>query len=180
VACLPNFDVDRRYAHFIPRSRTEARRVRALAAKPARTALQSAASLCRLRACNIAEARLASESTSRFARQHRRRNKARCSLIYGARSGQQIRAPRCRAGRKPCCALRSWRCCRRRGSAERQGRLPRWIVIPGSTAGVNPVYHPEYFGRPPDYACCARFHTYEVTSEPYLGGDGRRHPCRRR
>jgi hypothetical protein len=53
-------------------------------------------------------------------------------------------------------------------------------VIPGSTVGVNPVLHPEYFGSPPNYACFERFRTYDVVSETYLGSDGRRHPCRRR
>ncbi len=53
-------------------------------------------------------------------------------------------------------------------------------VIPGSTVGVNPVHHPEYFGNPPNYVCFERFKTYDVASETYLGDDGRRHPCRRR
>jgi hypothetical protein len=53
-------------------------------------------------------------------------------------------------------------------------------VIPGSKAGVNPAYHPAYFGRPPNYACFERFETYDLASETYLGDDGRRLPCRLR
>lgn len=52
------------------------------------------------------------------------------------------------------------------------------FVIPGSTDGVNPAYHPEYFGSPPNYACFERFKTYDVSSETYVGADGRRHSCR--
>jgi hypothetical protein len=52
-------------------------------------------------------------------------------------------------------------------------------VIPGgSTDGVNPVYHPEYFGSPANAACFERFKTYDWVSGTYLGHDGRRHPCR--
>jgi hypothetical protein len=54
------------------------------------------------------------------------------------------------------------------------------FVIPGSKAGVNPAYHPEYFGSPPNYACFERFETYDVASGTYLGADGRRYPCRLR
>lgn len=54
------------------------------------------------------------------------------------------------------------------------------FVIPGSAVGVNPAHHPEYFGSPPNYACFARFSTYDVVTETYLDTDGRRHPCRRR
>jgi hypothetical protein len=53
------------------------------------------------------------------------------------------------------------------------------FVIPGSKAGVNPAYHPEYFGSPPNLACFDRFETYDSSSETYLGTDGHRHPCRR-
>ena len=52
------------------------------------------------------------------------------------------------------------------------------FVIPGSTAGVNPAYHPEYFGSPPNRDCFARFSTYDVSTQTYLGIDGRRHACR--
>lgn len=54
------------------------------------------------------------------------------------------------------------------------------FIIPGSTDGVNPVFHHDYFGSPPNYACFARFSTYDVVTETDLGIDGRRHPCRRR
>ena len=52
------------------------------------------------------------------------------------------------------------------------------FVIPGSKAGVNPAYHPGYFGSPPNYGCFARFETYDLASGTYLGDDGRRHSCR--
>jgi hypothetical protein len=52
------------------------------------------------------------------------------------------------------------------------------FVVPGSKAGVNPAYHPEFFGHPPNYACFDRFETYDSASETYLGKDGRRRPCR--
>jgi hypothetical protein len=52
------------------------------------------------------------------------------------------------------------------------------FVIPGSTDGVNPAMHPEYFGSPPNYACFERFNTYDWASGTYVGSDGRRHPCR--
>jgi hypothetical protein len=51
-------------------------------------------------------------------------------------------------------------------------------VIPGSTDGVNPAYHPEYFGSAPNPACYERFRTYDWATGTYLGRDGRRHPCR--
>lgn len=53
------------------------------------------------------------------------------------------------------------------------------FVIPGSTQGVNPAYHPEYFGTPPNRACFERFSTYDIGTETYLGADGHRHSCRR-
>ena len=65
-------------------------------------------------------------------------------------------------------------------SNSRQNEDDGGFVIPGSTAGVNPAYHPEYFGSPPNYACFARFGTYDIGTETYLGADGHRHPCRRR
>jgi hypothetical protein len=52
------------------------------------------------------------------------------------------------------------------------------FVIPGSTGGVNPAYHPHYFGNPPNYACFERFKSYDAASGTYLGNDGRRHPCK--
>ena len=51
------------------------------------------------------------------------------------------------------------------------------FVIPGSKAGVNPAYHPWYFGNPPNLACWDRFETYDLASGTYLGRDGRRHSC---
>jgi hypothetical protein len=51
------------------------------------------------------------------------------------------------------------------------------FVIPGSKAGVNPAYHPWYFGSPPNRRCFERFETYDLASGTYLGYDGRRHPC---
>jgi hypothetical protein len=54
------------------------------------------------------------------------------------------------------------------------------FVIPGSTVGVNPAHHPEYFGSLPNYACFARFSTYDAGTDTYLDSDGHRHPCRRR
>jgi BA14K-like protein len=53
-------------------------------------------------------------------------------------------------------------------------------VVPGNTDGVNPVAHPDLFGKPPNYACYERFRSYEWTTGTYLGFDGRRHPCRAR
>jgi hypothetical protein len=51
-------------------------------------------------------------------------------------------------------------------------------VVPGSTAGVNPEFHPKYFGKPANYSCFERFKTYDTASGTYLGYDGRRHQCR--
>jgi hypothetical protein len=51
-------------------------------------------------------------------------------------------------------------------------------VIPGSTVGVNPAAHPEFFGSPPNYECFERFTTYDSATQTYLGKDGRRRPCR--
>jgi len=53
-------------------------------------------------------------------------------------------------------------------------------VIPGASGGVNPAYHPEYFGSPADSACFERFKTYDRVTGTYLGRDGRRRPCRAR
>jgi len=65
------------------------------------------------------------------------------------------------------------------GDAQRMDRSSEGgAIIPGSKAGVNPAYHPEYFGSPPNMACWDRFETYDLASGTYLGRDGRRHPCR--
>jgi hypothetical protein len=40
---------------------------------------------------------------------------------------------------------------------------------------VNPVYHPEYFGRPPNCVHFVRFNACDLNSRTYLGSDGRRH-----
>jgi hypothetical protein len=53
-------------------------------------------------------------------------------------------------------------------------------VIPRSKAGVNPAWHPEFFGSPTNYQCFERFETYDLASETYIGHDGRRHTCRAR
>ena len=53
--------------------------------------------------------------------------------------------------------------------------------VPDSSfwARVNPVYHPEYFGSPPNRVCFVRFNACDLNSRTYLGFDGRRHSCRR-
>jgi hypothetical protein len=51
-------------------------------------------------------------------------------------------------------------------------------VLPGNTVGVNPAFHPYYFGKPANYSCFERFRTYDAASGTYLGYDGRRHLCK--
>ena len=51
-------------------------------------------------------------------------------------------------------------------------------VLPGNTDGVNPALHSDYFGKPSNPSCVARFRTYDAATGTYLGYDGRRHPCR--
>jgi hypothetical protein len=63
-------------------------------------------------------------------------------------------------------------------SGSKQNEDDGGFVIPGSTAGVNPAYHPEYFGSPPNRACFARFNTYDFGTGTYLGADGHRHLCK--
>ena len=67
-----------------------------------------------------------------------------------------------------------------RDSGRNSGIERGGYVIPGSKEGVNPAYHPEYFGAPPNQACFQRFKSYDAASGTYLGTDGRRHPCRLR
>ena len=57
--------------------------------------------------------------------------------------------------------------------------IPAHVPDSSFWAKVNPVYHPEYFGSPPNRVCFVRFNACDLNSRTYLGSDGRRHSCRR-